>query len=68
MRVNCIGKGSAMGHGHDPALVYNPVADCFDEVKVHGLAFGLNYNFEYEELKRTVDPGRLSIIGTDELC
>jgi hypothetical protein len=34
-------------------------------MKGQGLAFGLDYNFEYEELKRTVDPGQVIIIGTD---
>ena len=54
--------------GHDPVLVYNPVADCFDEMKGHGLAFSFDYNFEYEEFQRTVDPGQVIIIGTDGLC
>jgi sigma-B regulation protein RsbU (phosphoserine phosphatase) len=51
--------------GHDPALIYDPETDEFDELKGHGLAFGLDYTFEYEEFQRTLTPKQIILIGTD---
>lgn len=36
-----------VGAGQDPALMVDPDTDEFDELKGHGLAFGLDYTFEY---------------------
>ena len=51
--------------GHDPALVYDPDTDEFDELKGHGMALGLDYTFAYEEFSRTLIPGQIVLIGTD---
>jgi len=51
--------------GHDPAVIYTPESDDFDELKGQGLALGLDYTFEYEESKRLLQPGQIIVIGTD---
>ena len=51
--------------GHDPALIYDPVNDEFDELKGHGMAFGLDYTFEYTQFQRTLAPKQIILIGTD---
>ena len=51
--------------GHDPALIYDPDMDAFDELKGHGMAFGLDYTFEYAEFQRTLSPKQIILIGTD---
>ena len=51
--------------GHDPALIYDPDTDTFDELKGHGLAVGVDYKFEYEEFQRTLTAGQVILIGTD---
>ena len=51
--------------GHDPALIYDPSSDAFDELKGHGLALGLDETFEYESFQRRIEPGQVIIIGTD---
>ena len=51
--------------GHDPALVYDPSTDAFDELKGQGLALGLDYTFEYESFHRRIETGQILMIGTD---
>ena len=51
--------------GHEPAIIYDPETDEFDELKGRGLAMGVDYSFEYEESKRDLGPGQLILIGTD---
>lgn len=51
--------------GHDPALLYDPKTDGFDELRGQGMAFGLDDTFAYEEFQRTLAPGQLILIGTD---
>jgi sigma-B regulation protein RsbU (phosphoserine phosphatase) len=51
--------------GHEPALIYDPDTDEFDELKGQGPAFGLDYTFEYEEFQRTFSPKQVILIGTD---
>ena len=51
--------------GHDPALIYSPAKDVFEELKGRGVAFGLDDTFEYEEYQREFLPGELILIGTD---
>ncbi|NIP24475.1 MAG: SpoIIE family protein phosphatase, partial [candidate division Zixibacteria bacterium] len=50
--------------GHDPALVYDPSTDVFDELKGQGLALGLDNTFEYECFHRRIEPGQVIVIGT----
>jgi phosphoserine phosphatase RsbU/P len=51
--------------GHDPALLYDPEKDGFDELRGRGLALGLDDGFEYEEYKRSLTPEQIMVIGTD---
>jgi sigma-B regulation protein RsbU (phosphoserine phosphatase) len=52
--------------GHDPALIYDPVQDDFEELKGAGLALGVDEEFAYEENLRTeLVTGQVIVIGTD---
>jgi sigma-B regulation protein RsbU (phosphoserine phosphatase) len=51
--------------GHDPALVYDPSTDVFDELKGQGLALGLDDTFEYDSFHRRIESGQVVVIGTD---
>jgi sigma-B regulation protein RsbU (phosphoserine phosphatase) len=51
--------------GHDPALIYDPSTDAFDELKGQGLALGLDDSFEYDSYHRRIEPGQVIMIGTD---
>lgn len=52
--------------GHDPALVYDPASDSFDELKGSGMALGVDDTFEYRDnLLEEWRDGRLIVIGTD---
>ncbi|UCF03078.1 MAG: SpoIIE family protein phosphatase [Deltaproteobacteria bacterium] len=52
--------------GHDPAIIYDPVKDQFEELKGRGLALGLDEEFAYEEnLKTELTSGQIIAIGTD---
>jgi sigma-B regulation protein RsbU (phosphoserine phosphatase) len=51
--------------GHEPALVYDPASDAFDELKGEGMALGLDGAFEYASFERRVEPGQIILIGTD---
>lgn len=54
-----------MRAGHDPALIYDPNSDTFVELKGTGVAFDLDYTFEYEEFQRTLSPNQIILICTD---
>jgi sigma-B regulation protein RsbU (phosphoserine phosphatase) len=52
--------------GHDPALIYDPVADTFEEINVAGLPLGIMDDAEYsEETYRPLRPGQVLTVGTD---
>jgi phosphoserine phosphatase RsbU/P len=51
--------------GHDPALIYDPDTDTFDELKGDGLAVGVDYTFEYEEFQYPLTDRQVILIGTD---
>ena len=51
--------------GHDPALIYDPSTDVFDELKGQGLALGLDNTFEYDSFHRRLETGQVIMIGTD---
>ena len=51
--------------GHDPALIYKPESDEFDELKGQGLALGIDYTFEYEESLYALNLDQIIVIGTD---
>ena len=52
--------------GHDPALIYDPARDEFEELKGSGVALGVNEAFDYEENnRRDLTNGQIIAIGTD---
>ena len=52
--------------GHDPAFIYDPVQDVFEELKGAGLALGVDQEFVFEEnLKTGLTGGKIIAIGTD---
>ncbi len=51
--------------GHDPALIYDPDTDEFDELRGHGPAFGLDYTYTYAQHQCTLTPKQIMLIGTD---
>jgi sigma-B regulation protein RsbU (phosphoserine phosphatase) len=52
--------------GHDPALVYDPGRDNFEELKGDGMALGVNEGFDYEEYSRNgLANGQIIAVGTD---
>ena len=52
--------------GHDPALIYSPDHDEFEELKGSGIALGVSDGFQYMENRRTgLQNGQIIAIGTD---
>ena len=52
--------------GHDPAIIYDPTEDKFEELKGSGLALGVEEGFSYEEnMKSGLASGQIIAIGTD---
>ncbi len=51
--------------GHDPALVYDPSKDAFDELKGQGVPLGFDGAIEYDSFHRRIKPGQVIVIGTD---
>jgi PAS domain S-box-containing protein len=52
--------------GHDPAIIYDPTQDKFEELKGPGVALGIDNEFKYEEnYKAEITDGQIIAIGTD---
>ena len=52
--------------GHDPALIYDPVQDLFEELKGIGVALGVDEGFNYQANHKTgITNGQIIAIGTD---
>jgi len=52
--------------GHDPAIVYDPGRDQFEELKGQGVALGVNGAFDYKENGWSgLTDGQIIAIGTD---
>jgi sigma-B regulation protein RsbU (phosphoserine phosphatase) len=52
--------------GHDPAIIYDPARDEFEELRGGGVALGVNEVFDYEEnCRRDLTNGQIIAIGTD---
>ncbi|MFC1859127.1 SpoIIE family protein phosphatase [Thermodesulfobacteriota bacterium] len=52
--------------GHDPAIIYDPTRDEFEELKGRGVALGVNGEFEYEvNFWSGLANGQIIAIGTD---
>jgi len=52
--------------GHDPAVIYDPNQDTFEELTGAGLALGVDENFIFEAYRKSeLTPGQIIAIGTD---
>ena len=52
--------------GHDPAIIYDPARDTFEELKGSGIALGVDENFTYpENHKAGLSAGLIIAVGTD---
>ena len=52
--------------GHDPAIIYDPKQNTFEELTGNGIALGVNEDFCYEEnIKAGVTDGQIIALGTD---
>lgn len=52
--------------GHDPAIIYDPNLDRFEELKSSGLALGVDNDYIFEENSKTgLARGQIIAIGTD---
>ena len=52
--------------GHDPAIIYDPKQNTFEELTGIGMALGVSEDFRYEEnVKTIVDDGQIIALGTD---
>lgn len=52
--------------GHDPAIVYDPLKDAFEElIGSNNLALGVMEDSEYKETLRDISPEQVIVIATD---
>ena len=65
--LELMGKGARwVRAGHDPALLYDPETDAFEELPGDGLPLGVLHGVEFEMGGReALKPGQCIVIGTD---
>ncbi len=52
--------------GHDPAILYDPATQRFDELRGEGMALGVDSDWQYVENHKTdLAPGQIIFLGTD---
>jgi sigma-B regulation protein RsbU (phosphoserine phosphatase) len=52
--------------GHDPAIIYDPVTDRFDELRGEGLSLGIDRTYQYTaNTTNSLAEGQVIVIGTD---
>ena len=52
--------------GHDPAILYDPATDSFEELKGPGIALGVDEDWEYEASTRSdLTEGQILLLFTD---
>ncbi len=52
--------------GHDPAILYDPKTNTFENLMGPGLALGVDQNWQYEESKKSgLAKGQIILLGTD---
>jgi phosphoserine phosphatase RsbU/P len=52
--------------GHDPAVLYSPASDSFQELTGSGLALGIQAEWQYESYHmQDLTPGQIILLGTD---
>ena len=54
--------------GHDPALIYDPDLDTFEDLKGPGLALGVDQDYIFQaQSKKRLRAGQVIVVGTDGL-
>jgi sigma-B regulation protein RsbU (phosphoserine phosphatase) len=54
--------------GHDPAILYNPETDTFEELRGAGIALGVDADGRYEQFQKTdLKEGQVIVLGSDGL-
>ena len=52
--------------GHDPAIIYDPGADSFEELGGEGIALGVDEDWKYSEYKKiALNKGQIIFLSTD---
>ena len=52
--------------GHDPAVLYDPSVDRFEELSGEGIALGIDASWQFTEMKRTdLTEGQIILLSTD---
>jgi sigma-B regulation protein RsbU (phosphoserine phosphatase) len=51
--------------GHEPAIIYDPVSDAFENLKGNGMPLGVSEDATYKELSFEIKRGQIIFIGTD---
>jgi len=52
--------------GHDPALLFDPVAESFEELAGPGLVLGVEESYSYEQFEKAIEtPESIILMGTD---
>lgn len=51
--------------GHDPALLYTPQTDSFEELRGKGLALGVDEEYLYQETTTRIQSGQILVLYTD---
>ena len=60
------GKVRWVRAGHEPAIVYNPSTDSFEELHGSGIALGVDETWSFEEERRVLwSDSQIVLIGTD---
>jgi sigma-B regulation protein RsbU (phosphoserine phosphatase) len=54
--------------GHEPAILYDPGTDSFEELKGRGLPLGVMEDTEYHECEYQLSTGQIIVISTDGIC
>jgi sigma-B regulation protein RsbU (phosphoserine phosphatase) len=54
--------------GHDPAILYDPATDTFEELRGAGIALGVDADGRYEQFRKTgLKKGQVIVLGSDGL-
>jgi sigma-B regulation protein RsbU (phosphoserine phosphatase) len=51
--------------GHDPAIIYDPSENRFNELAGRALPLGVSMQAAYQEYQNKISPGQVILIGTD---
>ena len=51
--------------GHDPAMIYDPLSDMFEELAGNSMPLGVSETTAYHKLDKAIVAGQIIMIGTD---